>query len=133
MGFQDLRTPKTELDKRNQQLQQYLQLNHIDGAVIVQNNKVIAKAGNQTIGDCDPTGHAEIVVMRKAAKILGNERLDDCDLYVTLEPCAMCAGAIAHARIRRLYYAAKDEKGGAVENGVKFFSNQTCQLIVPAP
>lgn len=96
------------------------------GAVVISNGSVIAAAGNQTLGDKDPTAHAEIVALRQAAHELQTERLTDCDLYVTLEPCAMCAGAISHARIRRLYYAAPDEKGGAVEHGPRFFSQPTC-------
>jgi tRNA(adenine34) deaminase len=96
------------------------------GCVIVRDGAVIARAGNRVIADRDPTAHAEIVAIRQAAAVLGSERLEDCDLYVTLEPCAMCAGAIAFARIRRLYYGAADPKGGAVDNGVKFFAAPTC-------
>ena len=96
------------------------------GCVVVHGGGVVARAGNRTVADRDPTGHAELVAIRAAAAALGSERLADCDLYVTLEPCAMCAGAIAFARIRRLYYGAADPKGGAVENGVQFFSSPTC-------
>jgi tRNA(adenine34) deaminase len=96
------------------------------GCVIVLNNEVIATAGNRTLADRDPTAHAEILAIRQAAATLGSERLVDCDLYVTLEPCAMCAGAISLARIRRLYYGASDPKGGAVESGVRFFASPTC-------
>ena len=96
------------------------------GAVIVREGVVIARGGNRTLRDRDPTAHAEMLVIRAAAAALGTERLTDCDLYVTLEPCAMCAGAISFARIRRLYYGAADPKGGAVENGVRFFSAPTC-------
>ena len=96
------------------------------GAAMAREGKVIASAGNRTRGDADPTAHAEMVAMRQAAAALGSERLADCDLYVTLEPCAMCAGAICLARIRRLYYAAPDPKGGAVEHGPRFFSQPTC-------
>jgi tRNA(adenine34) deaminase len=96
------------------------------GAVVVRNGIIIARAGNQTNGDSDPTAHAEIVVLRAAGVSLGNPRLNDCDLYVTLEPCAMCAGALSFARIRRLYYGATDPKGGAVDNGVRFFRQPTC-------
>ena len=96
------------------------------GAVIVHKNEVIARAHNLTNSQCDPTAHAEIIVLRKAAEILENSRLNECDLYVTLEPCTMCVGAISHARIRRLYYGAQDKKGGAVENGIQFFDNKTC-------
>jgi tRNA(adenine34) deaminase len=96
------------------------------GCVIVRDAEVIATAANRTIADRDPTAHAEILAIRQAAKALGNERLVDCDLYVTLEPCAMCAGAISLARIRRLYYGAADAKGGAVESGVRFFASPTC-------
>ena len=88
--------------------------------------KVIARAGNRTLADRDPTAHAEIIAIRAAAASLGSERLDACDLYVTIEPCAMCAGAVAFARIRRLYYGAADPKGGAVDNGVKFFASPSC-------
>jgi tRNA(adenine34) deaminase len=96
------------------------------GCVIVLNNEVIATAGNRTLTDRDPTAHAEILAIRQAAKAVGSERLTDCDLYVTLEPCTMCAGAISFARIRRLYFGAADPKGGAVESGVRFFAQPTC-------
>ena len=96
------------------------------GCVIVRDNEVIATAGNRTLAERDPTAHAEILAIRQAAEALGSERLVDCDLYVTLEPCTMCAGAISFARIRRLYYGATDEKGGAVESGVRFFAQATC-------
>jgi len=96
------------------------------GCVLVRDGEVIARAGNRTIADRDPTAHAEMIAIRQAAHVLRSERLEDCDLYVTLEPCAMCAGALSFARIRRLYYGAADPKGGAVENGVKFFTSSTC-------
>jgi tRNA(adenine34) deaminase len=96
------------------------------GCVIVLNNEVIATAGNRTLTNRDPTAHAEILAIRQAAKAVGSERLTDCDLYVTLEPCTMCAGAISFARIRRLYFGAADPKGGAVESGVRFFAQPTC-------
>jgi tRNA(adenine34) deaminase len=96
------------------------------GAAIVRDGEILAKAGNRTIEDRDPTAHAEILAIRAAAARLGSERLGDCDLYVTLEPCAMCAGAISHARLRRLYYGAGDAKGGAVEHGPRFFAQATC-------
>ena len=96
------------------------------GCVIVRDGAVVASAGNRTLADRDPTAHAEIIAIRAAAASLGSERLDGCDLYVTLEPCAMCAGAVAFARIRRLYYGAADPKGGAVDNGVKFFASPAC-------
>jgi tRNA(adenine34) deaminase len=96
------------------------------GCVVVRDGTVLARAGNRTVGDRDPTAHAELVAIRHAAAALGTERLEDCDLYVTLEPCAMCAGAIVFARIRRLYYGASDPKGGAVDNGVKFFAAPSC-------
>jgi tRNA(adenine34) deaminase len=96
------------------------------GCVIVRDGAVIARAGNRTLADRDPTAHAEIIAIRQAAASLGSERLEACDLYVTLEPCAMCAGAVAFARVRRLYYGAADPKGGAVDNGVKFFASPTC-------
>ncbi len=96
------------------------------GCVIVRDGEVIARAGNRTISDRDPTGHAELLAIRAAASVLASERLADCDLYVTLEPCTMCAAAMSFARIRRLYFGAADPKGGAVENGVRFFSSPTC-------
>jgi len=96
------------------------------GCVIVRDGVLITRAGNRTLSDCDPTAHAEIVAIRAAAAALGSERLASCDLHVTLEPCAMCAAAIAFARIRRLYYGAPDPKGGAVENGVRFFASNAC-------
>jgi tRNA(adenine34) deaminase len=96
------------------------------GCVIVLNNEVVAAAGNRTLTDRDPTAHAEILAIRQATEVTGSERLVDCDLYVTLEPCTMCAGAISLARIRRLYYGAADPKGGAVESGVRFFASPTC-------
>jgi tRNA(adenine34) deaminase len=96
------------------------------GCVVVRNGEVIARAGNRTVADRDPTAHAELLVIRQAAAVLGSERLIDCDVYVTLEPCAMCAAAMSFARIRRLYFGAGDPKGGAVEHGVRFFSAATC-------
>src|SRR5258708_7962604 len=96
------------------------------GCVIVQANKVIARAGNRTLRDRDPTAHAELLAIRQAAAACSSERLTDCDLYVTLEPCAMCATAISFARVRRLFYGAEDPKGGAVTNGVRFFASPTC-------
>ena len=96
------------------------------GCVVVRDGEVVAQAGNRTLAERDPTAHAEIVAIRRAAAALGSERLVDCDLYVTLEPCTMCAAAISFARIRRLYYGAADPKGGAVESGVRFFSAPTC-------
>jgi tRNA(adenine34) deaminase len=96
------------------------------GAVVMQGERVIAVAANAPRTLHDPTAHAEILAIRAAAKALGRDRLEDCDLWVTLEPCAMCAGAIAHARIARLYYGASDPKGGAVEHGPRFFTQPTC-------
>ena len=96
------------------------------GCVIVRGSEIIARAGNRTIADKDPTAHAELLAIRAAAATLGTERLTDCDLYVTLEPCAMCAAAMSFARIRRLYFGAADLKGGAVEHGVRFFAQPTC-------
>ncbi|HEX9905857.1 MAG TPA: nucleoside deaminase [Propylenella sp.] len=96
------------------------------GAVIVQAGEIIAAAGNRTRELKDVTAHAEILAIRAAARQLDAERLPDCDLYVTLEPCALCAAAISFARIRRLYYGAGDPKGGAVEHGVRFFGAPTC-------
>lgn len=96
------------------------------GAVIMRQGEVIATGANAPRRLHDPTAHAEIQAIRAAATQLGRDRLEDCDLWVTLEPCAMCAGAIAHARIARLYYAASDPKGGAVEHGPRFFAQPTC-------
>ena len=96
------------------------------GAVVVKDGAVIAAAHNAPRALADPTAHAEILAIRAAAQVLGNERLDHCELWVTLEPCAMCAGAIAHARIARLYYAAPDPKGGAVEHGARVFVHDQC-------
>ena len=96
------------------------------GAVVVKGDKVIARAHNRMVELKDPTAHAELLAIRQACEVLGQERLAACDLYVTLEPCAMCAGAISFARIRRLYYGAADPKGGAVEHGPCFFAQATC-------
>ena len=96
------------------------------GCVVVSNGVAVAKTFNRTLADRDPTAHAEMLAIRAAAAALNSERLTECDLYVTLEPCAMCAAAMSFARIRRLYYGAGDPKGGAVENGVRFFDSATC-------
>lgn len=96
------------------------------GAVVVKNGAVIGRAGNRTLMDRDPTAHAEMLALRQASAALGSERLVDCDLYVSLEPCPMCAAAISFARIRRLYYGAGDPKGGAVDHGVRLYSSPTC-------
>ncbi len=96
------------------------------GCVIVRDGKIIAEAGNRTLADRDPTAHAEILAIKAAAQAVRSERLTDCDLYVTLEPCTMCAAAISFARIRRVYYGASDPKGGAVDSGVRFFASPTC-------
>ena len=96
------------------------------GAVIVRDGLILARARNRTIQRDDPTAHAEMLAIREAAKSGGSQRLAGADLYVTLEPCAMCAAAISFARIRRLYFGAIDVKGGAVESGVRFFAQPTC-------
>lgn len=96
------------------------------GAVVSRDGVVVASAGNRTLELHDPTAHAEVLAIRAAAEALGSERLFGCDLHVTLEPCTLCAAAISFARIERLYYGAADEKGGAVEHGVRFFSASTC-------
>jgi len=98
------------------------------GAVIVDgaSGEIVARAGNETRALNDPTAHAEVLAIRRAAAALGAERLGGCDLYVTLEPCTMCAAAISFARIRRLYFGAADPKGGAVENGVRLYTSPTC-------
>jgi len=96
------------------------------GAVVVKDGKVVGEGHNLTRTNHDPTAHAEMVAIREAAKALGDERLTGCDLYVTLEPCPMCAGAISHARVERLYYGASDPKGGAVEHGARVFQQVQC-------
>jgi tRNA(adenine34) deaminase len=96
------------------------------GAVVVKDGVVLAAAHNAPRGTHDPTAHAEILAIRAAARVLGNERLEGCELWVTLEPCAMCAGAIVHARIAKVYYAAPDPKGGAVEHGARVFEQDQC-------
>jgi len=96
------------------------------GAVVLCDGAIVAVAANAPRTLNDPTAHAEIRAIRAAAEKLGRDRLEECDLWVTLEPCAMCAGAIAHARIARLYYGASDPKGGAVEHGPRFFAQPTC-------
>jgi tRNA(Arg) A34 adenosine deaminase TadA len=96
------------------------------GAVIVRDGAILAAAGNRTLELKDPTAHAEMLAIRLACEALGSERLPDCDLHVTLEPCPMCAAAISFARIRRLYFGARDPKGGAVESGVRLYNQPTC-------
>ena len=96
------------------------------GAVVTRGGAIIARAHNETRTGQDPTAHAELLAIRRAARALGTDRLEGLDLYVTLEPCAMCAGAIAHARIRRLYFGAEDEKGGGVVHGARVFQHPTC-------
>ena len=96
------------------------------GAVVVREGAIIGAAGNRTREDNDPTAHAEVLAIRQACSALRAERLNGCDLYVTLEPCTLCAAAISFARIRRVYFSASDPKGGAVESGVRFFSSPTC-------
>ena len=100
------------------------------GAVVVKDGCVVGEGHNLTRTGNDPTAHAEVVAIRRAAEALGDERLTGCDIYVTLEPCAMCAGAIAHARLARLYYGASDPKGGGVEQGARVFDHPQC-LHVP--
>ena len=96
------------------------------GAVITRRGEVIAEAHNMPRKTCDPTAHAEILAIRRAAEALRQERLSDCELWVTLEPCSMCAGAIVHARLAKVYYAASDPKGGAVEHGARVFDQAQC-------
>ena len=96
------------------------------GAVVVRDGAVLGRAGNRTLELKDPTAHAEMLALRLACKAIGSERLIGCDLYVTLEPCPMCAAAISFARIRRLYFGAADPKGGAIENGVRLYESATC-------
>ncbi len=95
-------------------------------AIITRNGQVIASAANQMMAGRDPTAHAEMLAIRAAASVLQSQRLDGCEIWATLEPCAMCAGAISHARIAKLYYAASDPKGGGVEHGARVFSHETC-------
>lgn len=99
------------------------------GAVVVHEGSIVARAGNETRALHDITAHAEILAIRRAAKTIGDERLSGADLYVTLEPCTMCAAAISFARIRRLYYGAEDPKGGGVDNGVRFYRQPTCHHV----
>lgn len=99
------------------------------GAVVVRDGEILGRAGNESRALSDVTAHAEILAIRRAAAAVGDERLIDADLYVTLEPCTMCAAAISFARIRRLYYAAQDIKGGGVENGVRFYQQPTCHHV----
>jgi tRNA(Arg) A34 adenosine deaminase TadA len=96
------------------------------GAVVVENGQVLAAERNRMRELSDPTAHAELLAIRAALQQRGTGRLDGCDLYVTLEPCAMCAGAVSHARLRRVYYGAEDPKGGAVDNGVRLFASPNC-------
>lgn len=96
------------------------------GAAVVRDGVVLAAAGNRTLADHDPSAHAEVLAIRAACAAFGSERLTGCDIYVTLEPCAMCAGVISFARLRRLYYAAADPKGGAVDHGPRFYAQPTC-------
>lgn len=99
------------------------------GAVLVEDGKIIAKSYNQNILLKDPTAHAEILLLRQAALVKNSHRLDGCDLYVTLEPCPMCAAAISLAKIRRVYYGASDKKSGGVENGPKIFHSSSCHHV----
>jgi tRNA(adenine34) deaminase len=99
------------------------------GACVVKDGDIIACAGNRTRELNDPTAHAEVLAIREAGRVLGSERLNDCDLHVTLEPCAMCAAAISFARIERLYFGAGDEKMGGVEHGARFFTQATCHHV----
>ncbi|WP_131859832.1 nucleoside deaminase [Bosea sp. BK604] len=96
------------------------------GAVVMRGGAILASAGNRTLERKDPTAHAEMLALRLACEEIGSERLIGCDLYVSLEPCPMCAAAISFARIRRLYFGASDPKGGAVENGVRLYGSPTC-------
>src|ERR1700736_1220547 len=93
------------------------------GAVLVHDGRILARAGNRTIRDCDPTAHAEIVVLREAARILGNYRLTDATLYVTVEPCSMCRGALIQPRVKRLVYGAEEPRGGAVQSCFEVLSH----------
>ncbi len=99
------------------------------GAVVVVDGRIVSRAGNETRALADVTAHAEILAIRRAAATIGDERLSGADLYVTLEPCTMCAAAISFARVRRLYYGAEDPKGGGVDNGVRFYGQPTCHHV----
>jgi tRNA(adenine34) deaminase len=101
----------------------------IGAAIVSATGEILASAGNRTLELHDPTAHAELLAIREACARIGSERLVDCDLYVTLEPCAMCAAAISFARIRRLYFGATDPKGGAVEHGPRFFAQTICHHV----
>lgn len=119
--------PRTPMQHALEQARQAAAAGEVPvGAVVVKDGAIIATAQNEMKRNGDPTAHAELQAIRKALAKLGTGRLEACDLYVTLEPCAMCAGAIAHAKLRRVYYGAEDEKGGAVDNGVRFFASPTC-------
>jgi len=121
---------KSPMEQALDAARQALKLGEVPvGAVIVKQGRIIAAAHNLTHHVFDPTGHAEIRAIRMACQLLQSERLPECDLYVTLEPCAMCAAAISFARIHRLYYGAQDEKGGAVENGGRFFTQASCHHV----
>jgi tRNA(adenine34) deaminase len=99
------------------------------GAVVVRDGVIITRAGNATLREKDPTAHAEMIAIREACRAEGSERLTGCDIYVTLEPCTMCAAAISFARLRRLYFAAPDPKAGGVEHGARFFTQPTCHHV----
>ncbi|MEH6725218.1 MAG: nucleoside deaminase [Hyphomicrobiales bacterium] len=99
------------------------------GAVLVKDNQIISRAGNRTLEMNDPTAHAEMLAIRAGGTALGSQRLTGCDLYVTLEPCPMCAAAISFARINRLYYGAVDHKSGGAESGIRYFSHPTCHHV----
>ncbi|MGB7432218.1 MAG: nucleoside deaminase [Ahrensia sp.] len=117
----------TPMESALQQAQQAAARGEVPvGAVVVHQGRIIAQAGNETKQSGDITAHAELLAIKRACAALGTERLTDCDLYVTLEPCTMCAGAISHARLRRVYFGASDPKGGAVVSGVRFFEADTC-------
>lgn len=96
------------------------------GAVVVKDGAIIGRGNNRVLRDCDSTAHAEILALRQACTALGTHRLDGCDLYVTLEPCPMCASALAHARVHRVVYGAYDPKGGAIDHGVRLYDQPTC-------
>ena len=121
----EIRTPEFLMEEALREAQRAAALGEVPvGAVVVHQGKVIARGCNRPITDSDPTAHAEIIALREAARALGTYRLSDCDLYVTIEPCAMCAGAITHARIRRLIYGADDPKAGAVKSVMQVLNHQ---------
>jgi tRNA(adenine34) deaminase len=116
-GADELRSDELWMEEALRSAQRALEAGEVPvGAVVVCQGRVVGRGWNRNLTDCDPTAHAEIVALREAGRVLGNHRLGDCELFATIEPCAMCAGAAVHARIRRLVYGANDAKAGAVQS-----------------